>query len=237
MISVVIPALNEARYINKTLKDCYEYFSRREAPFELIVVDDGSRDGTSGKVEEFAVSHHGGRHVKLIRNRVNRGKGYSLRRGVLQSRGNIVLITDTDLSTPLREFEKMSAFIPEYDIVIASRGLKESKKLIRQTWLRGAMGRIFNLLVRTFLFDGYYDTQCGFKIFKGDAARYLFRKQKIRRFAFDIEVLGIAIKKGYKIKEVPVHWINRRETRVRIVRDSLDMFFSIFRLRRILKRC
>lgn len=236
MISVVIPCYNEGNFITKALKECFEYFSRKDVPFEILVVDDGSRDKTSERVEQVAAAHPG-HHLRLIRNRRNRGKGYSVRRGVLHSRGQLVLITDTDLSTPLREFEKMNAFIPEYDIVIASRGLKESRKIIHQTWVRGAMGKIFNFFVRMLLFDGYYDTQCGFKLFKGEAARYLFKRQKIRRFAFDIEILGRAIKKGLKIKEVPVHWTNRNETRVRLIHDSVDMFISIFRIRKILREC
>jgi dolichyl-phosphate beta-glucosyltransferase len=228
-ISIVIPAFNEAKRICSTLRKIDTYFEIRAQPFEIIVVDDGSTDNTADVV--LAESQES-KSVRLLSNRSNKGKGFSVRRGVLNSTYSLILMSDADLSTPIEEVEKLFFWLSRgYDIAIGSRGLRESEILERQPWYRQNMGRVFNLFVKMLVLGGINDTQCGFKLFPEETAKKLFSVTKIDGFAFDVEILFLARKSEYKIKEVPVRWINSPSSKVRILQDSFLMFFDLIRIR------
>lgn len=228
-ISIVIPAFNEEKRIMPTIQKIYAYLKSNVALFEIFVVDDGSSDNTREVVNDLSGEIRG---IKLLSNESNRGKGFSVRSGVLNANCALILLSDADLSTPIEEVEKLLPYLEQgYDIVIGSRGLKESDIIKRQAWYRQLMGKTFNLLVKTILFTGIEDTQCGFKLFKTDLAKKVFGLSKIDGFAFDVELLLIAKRMGYRIKEVPVRWINSPQSRVRIVGDSFKMFIDLLRIR------
>jgi len=228
-LSIVIPAYNEAFRIGRTLRRISGYMKARDSPYEVIVVDDGSDDHTIRVVGELMEKDPA---ISLLQNGVNRGKGYSVRRGVLHSKGRFVLMSDADLSTPVEEIEKLYKELDEgYDISIGSRALSESMILKRQPWYRQLMGKTFNKFVQGVAIKGISDTQCGFKLFKGDTARVVFSRQRIDRFAFDVEALYLAKRMGFSISEVPVVWINSSDSKVRIFRDSLQMLKDIVKIR------
>lgn len=228
-ISVVIPAYNEELRITPTIKTIAEYLKGNFRDFEIIVVDDGSRDKTVSVVESLC---HDERCLKLLKNNTNRGKGFSVRTGVMATSGDIVLFSDADLSTPIEESEKLLVWFDKgYDVIIGSRGLRESDIKVKQPWYRENMGRIFNLIVRSVVMKDFRDTQCGFKLFRGGIARTVFEKCRIERFGFDVEVLFIAKKAGFRLNEVPVKWYNSPTSKVRILRDSSMMFLDLFRIR------
>jgi len=226
-VSIVIPAYNEGSRIGPTLKRAIEYSDRHFSDYEIIVVDDGSKDNTID-----IVAKHKNPHLRLLKNGINRGKGYSVRRGVLQARLPYVLFSDSDLATPIEEIEKLAWFLDrEYDIAFGSRNVKGSEIRVKQPWYRILVGRGFALLVNLFAVHGFRDTQCGFKIFKKRAAREIFRRSRLDRFSFDVEVLFIAKKRGYKIKEVPIIWIDKKGSKVDPVKDSLRMLRDILVIR------
>lgn len=228
-ISVVIPAFNEEKRIGKTLEKTISYFDSLDYPYEIIIVDDGSIDGTLGIVKRFADRY---KEVQVLRSDINHGKGFSVRKGMLTSRGQYVLFSDADLSTPIYEVRKMLEWLGKgYDIVIGSRGLRESDIQTHQPWYRENMGKIFNMLVRLIAVRGIKDTQCGFKCFKKEAIKDIFNKQTITHFGFDVEVLWIALKRGYRIKEVPVQWSNDLNSKVNPVLDSIRMFSGVIKIR------
>lgn len=228
-ISVVIPAYNEAERIDKTLSLIESFFQERNNLKEIIVVDDGSMDSTSEIVQERAT---GLPYLKLVRNSQNQGKGFSVREGILRASGDMVLFSDADLSTPIEELDKLLPWLDSgYEIVIGSRGLKESDILVHQPFYREYMGKIFNLWVRLTAIRGIKDTQCGFKLFRGDVARDIFARQKTKGFGFDVEILYIAQKLGYRIKEVPIRWRNDARSRVNPILDSAKMFRDLLRVR------
>ncbi len=227
--SIVIPAYNEALRIGKTLSSICDHMEGCGYSYEVIVIDDGSTDDTDEVVRKAAEKHAA---IVLLQNGINKGKGYSVKRGVLFSRGSLVLMSDADLSTPIDELEGLSKKLDEgYDIAIGSRSVSGSKILKRQAWYRQFMGKIFNKVVWTVAVSGIRDTQCGFKLFKGDAARMVFARQKIERFAFDVEDLYLAKKMGFEIREVPVVWVNSPDSKVSIFRDSVQMLWDIFKIR------
>ncbi len=227
-LTVVIPAYNEENRIGGTLSLIHEYLSKQDYSYEIIVVDDGSNDGTIQAVEKI-----GNDRLKILKNEKNKGKGYSIKRGMLEAIGDYVLFSDADLSTPIEELEKFWKYLDEgYDIVIGSRALKESVLEVRQPFYRELMGRIFNFIVRHILNFKLRDTQCGFKIFKRDVANKIFSIQKIEGWSFDVEILYIATKLNYRIKEVPVRWINSPLTKVNPFKDAINMFIDITKLRK-----
>jgi dolichyl-phosphate beta-glucosyltransferase len=198
--------------------------------YEIIVVDDGSSDGTGRIVDHIAKDV---RNVRLIRYEKNRGKGHALRKGVLATKGDFVLVMDADLSTPMEELRKLMPCLSGggFDIAIGSRGLALSDIIIKQPFWRRGMGKTFNKIVKALVIGGFNDTQCGFKLFKGEIARSLFGEAKIDRFAYDVEILALAKRKAYGIKEVPIRWINSPESRVDPVKDSLRMLADLIRIR------
>jgi len=234
-LSIIIQAYNEAKRIGSTLEKMLGYFRSQNASFEIIVVDDGSKDKTDGIVRDFIRNHP---EVKILRHRINLGKGAAVKTGVLEAQGDYILFSDADLSTPIKEIEKMLLELKEkrYDIAIASRGVPGSKIAVSQPWYRKWVGRLFPLLVHLIVFKDIKDTQCGFKLFKKDVARKLFSSQRITGFSFDVEIIYLAKKRSYRIKEVPVVWSNSRESRVRILRNSFLMLKDLLRIRFIHKK-
>jgi len=228
----VIPAFNEARRIAATLGAATGYLRDRDIEGEVIVVDDGSEDDTAGLVTRYA-EEHPAPPVRLARNGANRGKGYSVRHGILEAEGDVVLFTDADGSTPITEAPKLLGVLAsgEADVAIGSRELPESDLALPQPRHRRVMGWVFRNLVRLLVVRGFRDTQCGFKAFGRDVAREVFGRQTLHGFAFDVEVLFIARRLGYRVAEVPVRWLDSRHSRVRVGRDSLRMFLDLFRIR------
>jgi dolichyl-phosphate beta-glucosyltransferase len=213
-LSVVIPAFNEAVRLPGTLRRVREYLDNRGMTHEIVVVDDGSSDGTSEQAREA-----GGPVTTVLRNEANRGKGYSVRRGMLQAGGELRLMTDADLSTPIEELPRLMARVEDgFHVVIASRALPDSNIEIRQPWYRESMGRLFNLIVQLVVVPGLHDTQCGFKLFTAQAAADAFTSARLDGFAFDVEALFLARRRGHRVAEIPVTWRNDAATRVTTLR-------------------
>ena len=228
-LSIVIPAYNEEALIEKTLNDVTLYLEKSGFSYGIIVVCDGCKDKTALLAGEIAKKNN---RVSVIDRKVNRGKGYSVKQGCLDASGDYVIFTDADLSTPIDEIEKLLKWLQEgYDIAIGSRALKESDIQIHQAWYREIMGKTFNLFVQAIAIKGIKDTQCGFKGFKKEAMQKVFARQTINGFSFDVEVLYIAGKFGYKIKEVPIRWLNRKESKVNPIIHSLQMMIDLIRIR------
>jgi dolichyl-phosphate beta-glucosyltransferase len=234
LVSVIIPAYNEYMRIIPALEKITRYMGEQSRSFEIIVIDDGSSDGTVESVGNF-IKKTGG-NISLYLNGKNFGKGYSVKRGMLLARGDYRLFTDADLSTPIEETERFLKEISAgYDVVIASRSIEGSDIAKRQPFYREFMGRTFNRIIKQVLNVPYKDTQCGFKMFTADAAKTIFGLLKTEGFAFDVELILIALKKGYKIKELPVKWINSPVSRVKIFSDSLKMIAQVLALKRLYK--
>ena len=223
--SIVIPAYNEAARIVATLEAVVDCVRRRGWDAEVIVVDDGSHDHTADIVRSFASSAP---EIRLLQNAGNRGKGYSVRRGMLQAIGEVALFTDADLSAPLEEAEGLfEAIAGGADIAIGSRWLERARQTIRQPLYRRFFGRCFNAVTRAIMGLPYADTQCGFKAFTRAAAQSIFPLQTIERWGFDPEILFIARKKGYRVAEIPVSWAHDDRTRMSYLRDGMRMLEDI----------
>ena len=229
-LSVVIPAYDEEMRLRTSLPVLRDYLRNQEFSWEVIIVDDGSSDGTSRITGEVFGKPE---HVKVLKNSENRGKGYSVRRGVLAAHGQLILITDADFSTPIEEFERLHACLNQgCDIAIGSRSLADSNVEITQPWYREGMGRVFNAFVQMTVIRGYVDTQCGFKCFNRDKAIPIFSQMLVNGFCFDVEFLFIAKKRGLKIKEVPVLWRDVLESRVNVISEPIRMLLDLLRIRR-----
>ncbi len=228
-LSVIIPAYNEEKRLPGTLNDINEYLKKQNYSYEIIVVNDGSRDGTVKVVEDLKPQIA---NLRLIDNKQNHGKGYVVRQGILEAKGEYRLFTDGDNSTRIEEIEKMwLEFKKGYDIVIGSRDIKGAVIATPQSLIRRILGNIFNIIVQVFIGPwGVWDTQCGFKGFSARAARDIFPKGRINRWAFDPEILAIGKKLGYKIKEVPVVWKNDSATRVKF-KGMVKMLCEIFQIK------
>lgn len=225
-LSLIIPAYNEAQRIGPSLETVVDYMSARAETWEVIVVDDGSRDETTRIVERFA-----DRGVRLIRMSSNLGKGAAVRRGMLEATGRYRIFTDADLSTPVEEIDNALLHLRSYDIAIGSRAVDRSYVQVHQPWYRETMGKIFNLIVQALAIPGIKDTQCGFKAFRADAAERVFRRSVIDGFSFDVEALFIARKLGLSIIEFPVRWFNDERTTVNPLIEPLNMIRGLWRIR------
>jgi glycosyltransferase involved in cell wall biosynthesis len=219
--SIIIPAYNEAARIEGALRSVTECIRERGWDAELLVVDDGSTDNTAAIVERWERSHP---EVKLLRNERNRGKGYSVRHGMLRAAGDVVMFTDADMSSPIEEAERLFAAIAEgADAAIGSRWLTGKRIVHKQPLYRRFFGRCFNALTRTIMRLPFADTQCGFKAFRSKAAHMVFGLQRIERWGFDPEILFIARKLRYSVREVPVSWGHDERSRISYLKDGLKM--------------
>jgi dolichyl-phosphate beta-glucosyltransferase len=210
---VVIPCYNEERRLPATLERVVDYLNGAGFDYEVLAVDDGSADGTAELVRRVSESNP---RVRLLQYGANQGKGYAVRHGALEARGRWILFTDADLSTPIEELERFTPHLAQdWDVVIASRALPDSRLEVHQPWWRECVGRSMNFVIRVVSGLDFADTQCGFKLFSEAAARDIFPALTVRRWMFDVEVLVIARKLGYRVRELPVRWINSPDSRVR----------------------
>ncbi len=229
MLSVVIPCYNEEQRLPRTIEQVERFLDERKTDYELILVDDGSADGTR-QVMDAAAARHASVRVEALPH--NRGKGRALAVGVEAARGDEILVTDADLSTPIEELDKLQAALNGgAGVAIASRALRASRVEVSQPIYRVLMGKGFNLIVQAVLLPGIWDTQCGFKLFRGDVAHRVFANLTTDGFGYDPEVLFRARKQGVKIAEVPVVWRNSAPTKVSPIKSSLDMLKHVVRLR------
>jgi dolichyl-phosphate beta-glucosyltransferase len=229
--SLVVPAFNERDRIERGIAEIAAWLRTRPGgwDWEVIVVDDGSTDGTGPLAERAAERVE--LPLRVLRHERNRGKGSAIRTGVLASTGDSILVSDTDLSTPLTEWVKLAERLPTHPVAIGSRAVDEAMVRRRQPFYRQFMGKTFNAFVRLLAVPGIHDTQCGFKLFRGDVARELFSRARIDRFAYDVEILYLARHRGVPIAEVPVLWFNSPESKVAVVKDSLRMLRDLLRIR------
>jgi len=227
-LSVIIPAFNEENIIRATLENVFEYLTQQKFDYEVIVVNDGSSDSTSDIITELT-SHHS--NLKLINLEKNMGKGCAVKMGMLAAKGRYRLFMDADNSTSIEHFELMKPILESgSEIIIGSRRVKGAKIAVHQSWLRENSGRLFNFTVRIINGLPYSDTQAGFKVFSNAAAEKIFKLQSLSGWAFDIELLLLANKLGYKIREVPIIWKNNSNSRVRFS-GMIKMLIDVLRLR------
>lgn len=227
-LSVIIPAFNEEPRLGRTLDRIVTYLRQRQTAYEILAVDDGSSDATSGVAEAFA-----GDGVQALRLDRNRGKGAATRYGVLASRGRRVLLTDADLSSPIDDLAKLEAELEVASVVLGSRAIAGANITRHQPFYRELMGKTFNKLIKLGGVRGLNDTQCGFKLLDGEVARDIFARVTTESFAFDVEIVWLARRLGYRVVEVGVTWENSPASRVRVLADPPRMLFDIllFRLR------
>jgi len=229
-LSVVIPTYNKEARIAAILETVASYLASKPFASEIVAVDDGSPDRTA---EAARAARTGRTGLKVIRSETNRGKGASVREGVLAAAGEVVLFADDDLSTPIEELDKVLAAIEAgADVVIGSRAHPDSVIKVRQRRPRELMGKAFNVLVRLFVLRGYRDTQCGFKGFRREAARAIFSRLRTPGFGFDVEVLVLCRELGYRVAEIPVTWCDARPSRLRIFKGSWGMLKELWAIRR-----
>jgi glycosyltransferase involved in cell wall biosynthesis len=227
--SIVIPAYNESARIRATLDRVLAHIAERRWNAEVLVVNDGSRDDTAAIIQQYAATHPG---LRLLENPGNRGKGFSVRNGMLHAGGEILLFSDADLSSPIEEADKLFAALKAgADVAIGSRWLRAELQTQRQSLHRQLFGRIFNFALRLILGLPYRDTQCGFKAFNRRAALAIFPLQHIERWGFDPEILFLARKFGMRVQEIPVQWAHSEGTRINPLRDGIRMFVEILRIR------
>jgi len=235
-LSIVVPAYNEENRLPATLARMAEYLALRDYSYELLVVDDGSRDTTRQVVLDFARDKKWVRLVQYDDEKgrpVNRGKGYAVRQGVLAASGRDILFSDADLSTPIEEIEKLLPGIArgEFDVAVASRALPDSQLPVHQPWYREWMGRTFNKFVQTIIGTEISDTQCGFKAFRGEAAKKIFGLAQIDGFGFDTEIIYLANKLKFRIQEIGVIWRHQDESRVNPLLAPLSMMSELIQVR------
>lgn len=225
-LSIIIPLFNESKRIHN-LQTVLEYLNRKKISSEIIVVNDGSTDDSLKKLEGFK---HDSK-LKIISYSVNKGKGYAIKEGVLKAQGEFILFTDIDLSTPINELDNFLTLTDFYEVIIATRKMSGSKVLTRQLPLRESLGKVFTLLSQLVLGLNVSDFTCGFKLFSRKAGKEIFSKLTINRWGFDSEILFIAKKMGYKIKEVGVSWKNDPLTKVKFPQDAIKSLAELIKIR------
>ncbi len=230
-LSVVIPAFNEAQRIAPSLETVFAYLADRGMSHEVLLADDGSTDGTAAVVEALSEQH-----LRVLRSPDNLGKGAATRRGVVASSGRRVLLTDADLSTPITDLPRLEARLDDAAVVLGRRAVRDSNVVEHQPLYREPMGKTFNKLIRLAGIRGINDTQCGFKLLDGTAARRIFAEMVTPGFAYDVELVWLARKLGFKVAEVGVTWVNSPDTRVQALRDPPRMLFEIARFRWLHRR-
>lgn len=231
-LSIVIPAYNEAKRILPYLQSIAVYLEQRGQPYEILVVDDGSQDSTVAIVEQCQSQRQA---IRLIRLPTNRGKGQAVRTGMQQAQGTLRLMADADGATPIQELERLEAAIHNgADLAIGSRPLayRDARYQVRVRWHRSVSGNLFNWLVQHLGIPGIRDTQCGFKLFRAAVAQDLFAVSRIDGYGFDLELLYVAQRRGYKIAEVPINWADQPGSKVLVLRDGLRMFRELLAVRR-----
>lgn len=232
-LAVIVPAFNEESRLRTSLEHIVSYLRGRGLTFEVIVVDDGSTDRTFDVALSCSFQCGESECLRVLRNRENRGKGYSVRRGMLEATAEFGLLTDADLSTPIEDLARLESKLANgtADLAFGSRDLPDSDIRRRQPWYRENAGKTFNRVVRLLTSLSYRDTQCGFKLFRLDACREIFRKQSIEQFAFDVEVLFIARKWGLRSVEVPVSWSHAEGSKVHLGRDAFRTALDLLTIR------
>ncbi|HEY9785937.1 MAG TPA: dolichyl-phosphate beta-glucosyltransferase, partial [Candidatus Obscuribacterales bacterium] len=222
------PAYNEENRLPATLSSVHGYLSGLNIDFEILVVDDGSTDGTAKVVTDFASNHEG---VTLISFKPNRGKGHAVRIGMLAAKGDLLLLDDADGASPIGEFKRLEDAISKgADIAIGSRNKPDPETRVNAHLHRKHMGNTFNIIVQWLILPGIYDTQCGFKLFKREIGRELFSVSSLGGYAFDVEILYLARVKGYKIAEVAINWSNVTGSKVNIFTDPFRMLIDVFKI-------
>ena len=227
-LSLIIPCYEEERRLPASLARIEEYLEASGRTYEILVVDDGSTDGTA-RVAEAAAERNS--RIRVLRYERNEGKGYAVRYGAAEASGEWVLFSDADLSTPIEQLEKFIPYLDQgFDVVIGSRALAESDLRVRQPWWRERAGRLMNVCIRCASGLPFPDTQCGFKLFTRRAARDIFPQLTVNRWVFDVEILVLARKLGYQVRDVPVTWINSGESRVRLS-HSVNILRELIQIR------
>jgi dolichyl-phosphate beta-glucosyltransferase len=227
-LSIIIPSFNEELRLPGSLQLISAYIKASGRRTEVLVVDDGSTDGTA---EAGAAFSDRIANLRILRNGENRGKGYSVRHGMVEARGENVLFTDADLSAPIEEADKLLSALGQYDVAIGSRAMNRKLIGVHESPFREFAGIIFNRIVRIVLWLPFVDTQCGFKAFRRERCRIIFEQQRIERFGFDPELLYLARHHGLKSIEIPVRWSHSPATKINMLRDSVQMFVDVFTIR------
>ncbi len=227
-LSIIIPSYNEELRLPPSLGLIADYIEKSGRDTEVLVVDDGSTDQTAAVAEKLRARIP---QLRIVPNGENRGKGYSVRHGMTEARGEIVLFTDADLSAPIEEADKLIAAMETYDVAIGSRALDRNLITVHESGFREFAGIIFNKIVQAVLWLSFVDTQCGFKAFRRERCKIIFEQQRIERFGFDPELLYLARHHGLKSVEIPVRWAHSPATKVNMLRDSVQMFLDVFTIR------
>jgi dolichyl-phosphate beta-glucosyltransferase len=226
-LSVVIPMYNETGRIRDTIPTMLDYFRKQRYRHEFVVVDDGSQDGTADLARELFPPEK----TRVLEKRPNRGKGSAVKAGMLAARGEWILFCDADLSTPPEELDRLWEWTNEYEIIIGSRKMEGANIVRHQPLWRESLGKVFTWLTNRLATRGISDVTCGFKLFSHEAAQALFSRSRIRDWSFDAEVLFIAQRRGFRVKEVPVTWHDKPGTKVRIVRDAINALRGLAKIR------
>ena len=225
-LSILIPAYNEQKKLRCTLEDVSEHLKGANYTYEVLIVDDGSKDDTALIAESCKELFT---NFRLISNGANRGKGFTVKRGISEAKGEYILFMDADSSTSIKQLDKFMPFSEDFDICIASRRVKGAK--VSMPLSRAILGKIFILLSKAILGIRVHDINCGFKVFRTVAAKDIFSKQVMSGWSFDAEVLFLAGKNGYSIKEIPIEWTYSDDSKVNPVKDGVDSFFGLIAIR------
>lgn len=228
-LSIVIPAYKEAHRIHKILDAILEFSKIKDYTIETIVVVDGSPDNTADAAKKYQNKIN---NFRVIDRKENKGKGYTVREGMLEAKGKFILFSDADNSTPIEQVDKLLKFRNDYDVIIGSRYVYDGKLAIPQSIIRKIGGRVLNFIIRTTAVSGIADTQCGFKLFSHQATQEIFPKQTFERFSFDIEILAIARSLGYKIREVGITWYDDPHSTVNPIKDGMRMIKDAWQVRK-----